>query len=152
VFVNDGLVKVFYRRSLLNWGAGTADVTLNGTIPWRLDVLTSGAACTADLRSVPLSALDVNGNASRIEITLPHPTANVPVRIAGNASTVIVRRAAGTAVQVRMRRGVSNVTIDGQEFSATGSKPYHTPDYANTTQRYDIDVTARLDAVTIETY
>lgn len=152
VVVDEGLVKVFYRRALLNWSAGTADVTLNGSIPWRLDVMSSGAACIADLRAVLLSALDVNGKASTIDITLPRPTANVPFRIAGNASNVVVRCAAGTAMQVRLGRGASSLMIDGQDVSAAGSKPYHTPDYATTTHRYTIDVTARLATVTIETY
>ncbi|MBC8161704.1 MAG: hypothetical protein H7Z42_10850, partial [Roseiflexaceae bacterium] len=152
VFVDQGLVKIYYRHALLNWNAGTADVTLHGGIPWRLDVVSSGAACIADLRSVPLSSLDVNGKASNIEITLPRPTAGVSFRIAGNASHIIVRRATGSAMQVRLGRGASNLIIDGQDFSAVGSKPYSTANYADTPQRYDIDVTARHTTVTIETY
>lgn len=152
VLVDDGLVKVFYRHALLNWSANTADVQLNSSIPWRLDLLSSGAPCTADLRSVPLSVLDIHGKASNIELTLPRPTANVPIRIAGNASNVVVRYATDTAIQVRQRRGEASLMIDGQDHSTLGSKPYYTPNYAQATARYDIEVTARLTTVTLEPY
>lgn len=152
VFVEAGLVKVFYRQALLNWSANTADVQLNTSIPWQIDLVSSGAPCVADLRAIRISALDVNGKASTLELTLPQPTSLVPVRIAGSASTVVVRRPAETALQVRVGRGVASVRIDGQELDTTGGKPYQTPGYAGATRRYDIDVSARLTTVAIETY
>jgi DNA-binding MarR family transcriptional regulator len=152
VFVQDGLVKVFYQHAQLSLNEGTADLTLNSTIPWQLELGSSGAVCTADLRLVLLSALDVNGTASTFEVTLPHPTTSVPCRVAGAASSIVVRRPVGIALQVRLRRGGSTVVIDGRNTHITASKPYQTPDYANASARYDIDITARTSKVTIETY
>ena len=156
VFVRGGLVKVAYRRSLLRMSASAAEVTLSGRIPWRLDLSSSAASCTIDLRAVPLQALDLDGTASEVTVMLPRPSMRVPLHIAGNASDVVIRRPADTAMQVRLRHGAPSLmapslTIDGHDFSAAGSKPYRTPDYAEAAQRYEVDIAARMSSIKIET-
>jgi hypothetical protein len=96
-----------------------------------------------------LPCYNLDGVSSTVELVLPPPTTHVPVRISGNASTITVRLAAATAIEVRQGRGVANVAIDGAERDATGNKPYQTPDYAQTAARYAFEVTARLSTVTI---
>jgi DNA-binding MarR family transcriptional regulator len=150
VLVDGGLVKVFYRQALLNWSANSAEIRLNPTIPWRLDLVSSGAACRADLRAVHLQALEVNGKASTMELLLPPPTTHTPLRIAGNASTITVRRPADAALRVRLGRGASTVVIDGQEFDPTGNASYQSPNDAQASARYDIEVTARISTVVID--
>lgn len=151
VLVEGGLVKVFYRQALLNWSANSADIQLNPRIPWRLDLVSSGASCSADLRAIALSGLEVNGKASSVDLVLPHPTASIPVRIAGSASTVVIRRPKGTELRLRVQRGVASVLVEGEVLELTTSKPYQTSGYAAAGERYDIEVTARLTTVQIET-
>lgn len=151
VLVEGGLVKVFYRQALLNWSANSANIQLNPQVPWRLDLVSSGASCSADLRAIALSGLEVNGKASSVEIVLPSPRTSVPVRIAGSASTVVIRHPKGTELQLRVQRGAANVIIDGEALELTTSKPYRTTGYAVVGDRYDIEVTARLTTVQMET-
>jgi hypothetical protein len=151
VLVEGGLVKVFYRQALLNWSANSADIQLNPRIPWLLNLASSGASCKANLRAIALSGLEVNGKASSVELTLPPPATSVPVRIAGSASTVVIRRPEGAEFQLRLRRGAANVTIDGEAREITTSKPYQTAAYATVGERYAIEVAARLTSVQIET-
>jgi DNA-binding MarR family transcriptional regulator len=155
VFVRDGLVKVIYRRSRLKLGAGAAELTLSGRVPWRLDLVCSAASCTIDLRAVPLRAIALDGAGSEIRLTLPPPTAIVPIRIAGAASDVVIRRPANTPLRVRLRHGafspmVSSLTIDGRDLTAARSKLYQTGDYAEAAQRYEVDIAARTSSITIE--
>ncbi|HEU4321888.1 MAG TPA: MarR family transcriptional regulator [Roseiflexaceae bacterium] len=149
VLVDAGLVKVFYRQALLNWSANSAEIRLNSRIPWRLDLVSSGAACSADLRAVELRAVDINSKAGTVELLLPPPTTHVLVRISGNASTVAVRLAAETAIEVRQGRGAANVAVDGQQLDATANTPYQTAGYAQAAGRYAFEITARLSTVTI---
>jgi DNA-binding MarR family transcriptional regulator len=151
VLVEGGLVKVFYRQALLNWSANSADIQLNPRVPWRLDLVSSGASCRADLRAIILNGLEVNVKASSVELVLPSPTMSVPVRIAGSASTVVLRRPRGTGFQLRLQHGVANVTVDGEVLEAAPGRPYQTTAYAAVGERYEIEVTARLTTVQIET-
>jgi hypothetical protein len=75
----------------------------------------------------------------------------VPIRIVGNASTITVRRAAATEVEVRLGRGAATAVVDGHELDAAANKPYQTPHFPQAAARYAIEVTARLSTVQIET-
>ena len=151
VLVQDGLVKVFYRQALLNWSANSANVQLSSRIPWQLDLVSSGASCQADLRALTLNGVEVQGKASSIELALPRPVGTVPVRVAGNASTVILRRPVGTELQLRLHRGAASVTVDGDTVEPITGKSYQTTAYTSAASRYDIEVTARLTTVQVET-
>ena len=52
---------------------------------------------------------------------LPEPSGTVPVRIAGGASEIVVRRPARVAARVRLKGWASQLTFDDQTFGAVGS-------------------------------
>jgi DNA-binding MarR family transcriptional regulator len=151
VLAEDGVVTLSYPHTRFNRSSNTAELTLNGGIKWQLNLVTSSAPCTADLRHVAISALDLTAKASNIEITLPQAVASVTVRIAGNANNVVLRCAVATALQVRLGRSESSLIVDGEDMSAAAQTFYRTPGYEEATDRYVIEVTARLTAVTIVT-
>lgn len=150
VVVQGGVVKVFYRQALLNWNANSANVQLNPHIPWHLELTSSGASCHADVRALTLRGIELQTKGSSIEVLLPQPKANIPIRIGGNASTVVLRRPADTPVQLRVQRGVAHVLLDGAPLDVTAGKPYQTPHLAEGAERYDIELAAQLTTLKLE--
>lgn len=158
VRAQSGTVTIRYRRYplfdwLYYWFEPLAEIALNTSIPWQIELRGGVSKLSADLRGLQLSALDVRGGASEVEITLPPPTGHVMVRVTGGASNLTVHRPAGAAVRARVRRGVSRLAFDGEHFGAIGGETLRkTPDYDRAADRYDIDIAGGASKLTIETY
>jgi hypothetical protein len=80
-----------------SWLERPAEVMLNASITWHIEVRGSISRLTADLRQVRLGSIHLAGGASRTEIMLPRPSGTVSVRILGGASNVTVHRPEGVA-------------------------------------------------------
>jgi hypothetical protein len=96
-----------------NGGATEVDIVLNAGVRWTLR-LDGGADTTrVDLTGADVEAVDLNGGATRIDLTLPAPQGLVPVRMTGGVNQFQVRLAGGTPVRVRVQSGAGQVTVDG---------------------------------------
>src|SRR5215217_6376289 len=98
-----GAVTVKYTWTLhpFDWRRRGADIALNAQVPWRITVRGGGVSrLDADLGGLRLDSFEVEGGASRVELTLPDPSGAVPIRIDGGASNVTVRRPEGVAARV----------------------------------------------------
>jgi hypothetical protein len=60
-----------------------------------------------------VEAVDLNGGATRIDLTLPAPQGLVPVRMTGGVNQFQVRLADATPVRVRVQSGAGQVTVAG---------------------------------------
>ncbi len=69
--------RLYYRRER------PAEVALNASIPWDIEVRDCASRITADLRGLKLGSLNLGGGASRLEMMLPRPSGTVPVRVLG---------------------------------------------------------------------
>jgi hypothetical protein len=156
VRVQDGTVSIEYPRfspfdQRYYWLERRAEVTLNASIPWHIEVRGSTSRLTADLRDVNLGSLNLGGGASRIEIMLPRPLGTVPVRILGGASNVTIRRPEGVAARVHVGGGATNLTFDEKHFGAVGGEVnLQSPDYDDAANRYDIEVTGGANNLAID--
>ena len=152
--VDGGTVTVQQRRRFrpFDWRAQSADFTLSTAVPWEI-VLRGGMwKLSADLRGLQVTGLHVSGGASDIEITLPAPVGTVPVRIAGGASKVKVRRPKNTDARAEVSGGASQLQFDDQRLGAVGGRNVlGTPGYSEATDRYEIRFTGGASQVTIET-
>jgi hypothetical protein len=161
VAVHDGLVSVQYQRLSLAewaryallWGRHAADITLNTTIPWHIEIRAGVSKFRADLRRLRLASFEVRGGASEVEAWLPPPSGSVTVRIGGGASSVTLRRPANAAVAVHVRGGASKLTFDEQHFGAIGGGVrLATTGYSDATDRYEISIAGGASRLTVETY
>jgi hypothetical protein len=64
-----------------------AEVALNASITWHIEIRGGASRLTADLREVRLCLLNLASGASRTEIRLPRPSATVSIRILGEPAT-----------------------------------------------------------------
>jgi hypothetical protein len=161
IAVRDGSVSVQHRRLALAewaryallWGRDTAEIILNATIPWQIEIRGGVSKFKADLREARLTSIEVRGGANELEVLLPLPAGVVPLRVGGGASNVILRRPVGTAVGIQVRGGASKLIFDEQYFGAIGGGVrLATTGHTHAADRYDIAVAGGASRLTVETY
>jgi hypothetical protein len=132
------------------WLERPAEVALNATITWHIEVRGSTSRLTADLHEVRLGSIKLADGASRIEVRLPRPSGTVSVRISGGASNVTIHRPEGVAARVHAGGGATNLTFDEKNVGAIGGDVnLQSPDYRDAANRYDIEVTGGVNNLTI---
>lgn len=154
VRLEDGTVTVRYPRRfrLSDLRRQSGEVTLNGSIPWRIAIGGGLSELDADLSGIRLDTFDVEGGASRVELTLAEPSDTVPVRIDGGASNVTIRRPEGVAARVLVRGGASKLALDEQHFGAVGGETkLESSGYAGATDRYEITIISGANDVAVVT-
>ena len=135
---------------LFRRGATRALVTLNGGVPWTIDLRGGASLIDADLGDLVLRGLSVRGGASRIEVRLGPPQGVCPVRFTGGAAAFGLHRPAGSAARLRVSGGFSQLTFDhrlawGGDFRDRSSGCDEAADF------YDIDIVGGASKVTIDT-
>lgn len=143
-------IDIVYRGvSSLMWRRQSAQVALNTSIPWQIEVPGSLFRSTLDLRGLHVTAVAVDGGAYRAEIRLPRPTGIVPIRIVGGAESITVRRPNGVAVQAVVRGGANQVQLDGRRFQWTGETPFQLSDQAGAADRYEVEFASGVNKLSI---
>ena len=158
VRVQGGTVTVRYPR--MAWLTGlravlgpppSGQVTLDTSIPWHVRVHGGTAHTSFDLSALILYALELGGGVSNVEVLLPTPAGTVPVRRRGCPSP---HRAAPRR-RGRPRPGRPWRQEADPRRSALrrhrGSTRWHSPDYHQRSDRYDIAVTGGADTLTLDT-
>lgn len=148
----DGVVTIRYPRRLLGLGEkqGAADIALNTAIPWQITIHGGTTEAIAELSNLKLVGLDIKGGFNIIRLDLPAPSSMVPVRIAGGASEITVRRPAGVAVRLNFKGWTSRLSFDDQIFSAAGNiAQQQSPGFDPGAPYYDIDITSYANTITI---
>jgi hypothetical protein len=128
-----------------------AEIELNASIPWDVEVSGGASRLTADLSGLRLGSLKVAGGARRLEVVLPAPSGAVAVVIFGGASNVAIRRPTGVAARIRVDGGATNLAFDDRHIGAAGGElDLQSRDYDGAAVRYDIAVTGGANNVNVE--
>jgi DNA-binding MarR family transcriptional regulator len=154
ITVKGGTVTVQQRRRFrpFDWRAQSVDFALATAVPWDISLRGGMWKLVADLGALRVTALEVTGGASDIEVTLPAPVGIVPVRVSGGASEVLLRRPAGTEARAEMNGGASQLIFDGQRLGAVGGRMVlASGGFAEATDRYEIRFSGGASQVTVAT-
>ena len=137
-----GIVTVTYTRfRAFDWRKHAAQVALNGSVLWDIDIRGGVSKLTADLAALQLRSFDVSGGASDVAVSLPRPCGTVPIAFSGGASKLAVQRPKGVAARLQVNGGVSKLAFDAQRLGAVGGETrLESPDYGTAEDRYDITV------------
>ncbi len=151
--VEDGTVT--FRRSkrfqLFDSRRHSEEVTLNAAVPWEVEVRGGASEIEADLGGLDLSSFVLKWGVSNLDLTLPKPSGVVPVRLAGGASEVSIRRPGGVEARLSMKGGASKLTFDEQRFDALGGKvQLQSPGYDGASDRYEIEVSGGASELTVQ--
>jgi hypothetical protein len=156
VGVRRGIVTIRYPRFpagdwLNNRSERLAEVELNASIPWDVEVRGGTSRLLADLRGLRLGSLSVDGGASGLEVALPAPSGTVLVVIVGGASNVAIRRPTGIAARLRVDSGATHLEFDDRHIGAAGGElDLQSRDYDATSDRYDIAVTGGANNLSVD--
>jgi DNA-binding MarR family transcriptional regulator len=146
----DGVVTIRYRRRALDFRSRAARIGLNPSVPWSFEVDGGLTDLEADLRSLQFEALAVRGGANHLSLRLPRPDGSARVSISGGASNARFERPVGTAVSLRVRGGVSQLTFDDQRLESTaGDTHLQSSDFADAAARYEIELTGGVSHLTV---
>jgi DNA-binding MarR family transcriptional regulator len=154
ITVKGGTVTVQQRRRFrpFDWRAQSADFALTTAVPWDVSLRGGMWKLVADLSALRVTALEVTGGASDIEVTLPAPIGVVAVRVSGGASEVLLRRPAGTEARAELNGGASQLVFDGQRLGAVGGRMVlASGGFAEAADRYEIRFTGGASQVTVAT-
>jgi hypothetical protein len=120
-------------------------------VRWTVRLLGGAVEDTLDFGQGQLAGLDIVGGATRIEVRLPRPQGTVPVRMSGGANQFLLHAPADVPVRVRAGGGAGSVTVDGSTRSGVSAGTVVTqPGWEQATDRYDIDATAGVSALTVD--
>jgi DNA-binding MarR family transcriptional regulator len=154
ITVSGGIITVQQRRRFrpFDWRSQSADFALTTAVPWDISLRGGMWKLVADFSTLRVTALEVTGGASDIEVTLPAPVGIVPVRVSGGASEVLLRRPAGTEARAEMNGGASQLVFDGQRLGAVGGRMVlASGGFAEAADRYEIRFTGGASQVTVAT-
>ncbi len=148
VEAQEGTVRVRQRHER----RGSCDLKLAGAIGWEIQVDGGALRLAADLRDLSLSSLHISGGVSQAMLQLPKPVGAVPVRIDGGVNKLRIERPPGSAIKLRLNRGSSRITLDGLRLGAAGGgTDWESPEYATTSDCYNLEMGADVNELTIAT-
>jgi uncharacterized membrane protein len=142
VTVAGNVVDISYRGARRwDWRRQSADIGLNISIPWRIEVRESVLNLTADLHDLHVSAVRISGGANRLDLRLPRPTGSVPVHIHNGAVSTSIRRPDGVAVRAALADGAADVRFDEKRVGPILPGAWlQSPEYGRATSRYDVEI------------
>jgi hypothetical protein len=146
VKVKDGVVQIRYprisfRNWLFSWRQPLAELTLNASVPWSIEVRGGVSNFHADLRVLQLTSLNLHGGVSNFWATLPEPSGTVSIMVRGGVSQMTIQRPRNIPVRVQVRGAVSSLMVDEHHFGPSGKlPPLESPGFAQAANRYDIQI------------
>jgi hypothetical protein len=151
VVEHDGRYRLYLDNA--DQAAGSVDIVLAERVRWALRVGGGVDLSTIDLSGARLAAVDLAGNAGRIDLTLPRPDGTLTVKMSGGVTSFTVRSAQRVPVRVRLGSGAGEVVLDGQTHSGVAAGALFTPSaWADAVDRVDVDAAAGLSAQTVSAY
>jgi DNA-binding MarR family transcriptional regulator len=154
VEVSGGVVTIDYRRRFrpFDWNKHRADIVLNGSLPWRVDLRAGASKLIADLRELELTSFELAGGAAEIDVSLPRPHGTVPVRLTGGASKVGLHRPTGVPASAQLTGGASKLVFDNSRLGSFGGLTRLQSDgFDAASDRYEIRFAGGASQVTIDT-
>src|SRR3954471_4618167 len=151
VRLRDGIVTIQYKGRLQwDWRQRRADVALNASVPWDVEVVGGANKLQGKLGGVDLRSFEMTGGVDQLRLTLGRPTGVVPIRVVGGANHARVERPAGAHVQLKLSGGTAGVEFDGQKLGATGGPSLlESTGAGQAADRYSIEVVGGVNRISV---
>ncbi len=124
-------------------GASAVTVTLNAAVSWQLDLGGGTTRTVADLRGGRLTGINVTAGSGILDLLLPRPGGNVPVRLTAGASQFLLSLPSGIQARVTAAGGAGEITLEGRDYvGVAGGSVFTTSGWTAGAAGFDIDATA----------
>lgn len=150
-----GAVRLSYgpASALQDSDATSADVTLNGGLPWSLVIDGGVSELSADLRRLQLTSLEIRGGAGRCELVFSKPWGTVRVRVEGGVGHLRALRPARVEARLQIKGGLGKVSFDGHDLDVSGSRArFESSGFREAADRFDIEVRGGARDATVDTF
>jgi hypothetical protein len=132
-------------------GPKAVDIELSDDVRWELRFSGGYTDVDADLAGVSVASVEFTAGITRIDLALPEPTDQVPVRVSGGASQFTLHTAEGVPVRVRVGGGAGTVSVDGaQRNGIPGGTDLTPPGWAEAERRIDVQLTSGVSTVVVD--
>ncbi len=152
VRLRDGTVTIQHKGGGLpwDWRKRNADIALNPTIPWDVELNGGANTVTGDLEAVDVRSFAMNGGVDRLRLTLGKPSGAVAIRLTGGVSQLHVDRPAGIPVQLRIDGGAGAVALDRQKLGGVGGGTVlESLDPSRSADRYTVELTGGAGRIVV---
>jgi hypothetical protein len=156
VAVRGCAVNIRYPRSWVDErldvrATSRAEVALNATIPWEIEVRGGASRLLADLLHARLGALAIEGGAGRVEVVLPVPVGTVSVVVRGGASNLAIHRPAGVPARLCVEGGVTHLGFGDRRIGAAGrTVDLRGCGYDDAVDRYEVKVAGGANNLSVD--
>ncbi len=139
----------------VTWAIGAGrrlriDAQLSDALPWNISCSTGAGRGVFDLASGQTAGFECKTGASRIELNLPAPKGEVPIRIDGGGLRVEIGRPKGTAMRCQATGGAVRLTADGMRQDGIGSREWRSQGFDAAADRYEVTVAGGATTVDVE--
>jgi hypothetical protein len=139
------------RLELSGGGPGVVDIRLSDRVVWSLRFSGGAEHIEAQLGAARLSLVEFAGGTHTIDLTLPPPTGELPVRMSGGADQFAVHVPPKVAARLDAGGGAGTVTLDGVTHLGVGKGgAYATDDWITAKDRYAIYCTAGMSVFMLD--
>jgi DNA-binding MarR family transcriptional regulator len=146
----NGTLWIGYRHRGFDWRERTAQLALNPTIPWFIEVKGGLSELTADLADLKVAGFQVKAGANELRLSLPLPVGTVPVELKGVVGTLDVLRPEGAAVRLSIKGAVARLRMDDQWNGPGGpNTEIQSADFPQAADRYVVDLKGGASQVTV---
>jgi DNA-binding MarR family transcriptional regulator len=150
VRLRDGRVLVQFKGFGYDWRGRAATFGLNTTVPWTIEVVGGIQKVEADLRLVPVKALDIVGGAERVQLELGRPVGETRVKLVGGVKILRVERPAGVPMRLSVAGGAESITLDGVRLEKKGSPTtLESPGWGPKADRIDLAVVGGTKSIEV---
>lgn len=132
------------------------DVRTANDVPTSLRVSGGAGDFTVDLRGMQVQDARVDTGASRLELTLPTPSGDIPVRVSAGAATVTIVVPDAVEARITTSGGVISTSTVNPRLGASSiasiarsGSTVETPGYASAKDRVTVTVSAGASSITI---
>jgi hypothetical protein len=146
----DGLVQVQLGESGRS-GPSTVEIELATATRWHVRIVGGATQQTIDLSAGRVAEVALVGGATSVDLTLPRPAGNVPVRMVSGVATWAVHLPDGVPAQVFVGAGAGTVTVDGATRTGVAGGTTVTGDgWAQAADRYEVIASGGMSTFTLD--
>jgi len=132
-------------------GPEAVDVQLNREVRWQIRISGGADDQILDLGAGSLSAVELLGGVSRIQLTMPPARSTLAVRMTGGAGQVTVIAPGGQPARVTFGSGAGSAVVDGSTKAGIGGGTVmESKEWAQASDRYDFQMLAGLSTFVLE--
>ncbi len=129
--------------------SGAWRFNLNRDVPLTLEVSAGASNVTLDLSDLLVTYAKLETGASSVHLTLPARTESTLMDIEAGAASLDITVPEGVAARLRVKEGLTSLSIDNNRFPCLEGGIHQSPDYDKAAHRVELNIEAGVGSINI---